>query len=146
MINKHQQLWGCHLEYVTKTVKSQILKPQTLRKASRWDLLKYSPHHQKYTFLMWLEWPNWPGYVWYPKTLAHSPLLTVLSLVREIVCSQYLPGRSNLDIDAPPMLRQRLIDWESLLPKEMQFQMPMIREAMFLVGMLHMAYKYVLLR
>lgn len=42
------------------------------------------------------------------------------------------------------MLRQRLIDWESLLPKEMHFQMPMTREAMFLVGMLHMAYKYVL--
>lgn len=44
------------------------------------------------------------------------------------------------------MLRQRLVDWESHLPKEMQFQMPMGREAMFLVGMLHMAYKYVVPR
>jgi hypothetical protein len=43
------------------------------------------------------------------------------------------------------MLRQRLVDWELILPKELQFQMPMSREAMFLVGMLHMAYKYVLL-
>lgn len=40
------------------------------------------------------------------------------------------------------MLHQRLIEWESNLPKELQFQMPMTREAMFLVGMLHMAYKY----
>lgn len=39
------------------------------------------------------------------------------------------------------MLHQRFIDWESHLPKEMQFHMPMRREAMFLVGMLHMAYK-----
>ncbi|KAJ5957943.1 hypothetical protein N7501_012222 [Penicillium viridicatum] len=62
-------------------------------------------------------------------------------LLREIVCSQYLPGRSKLDNDARPMLHQRLVDWESLLPKEMQFQMPMSKEAMFLVGMLHMAYK-----
>jgi hypothetical protein len=44
------------------------------------------------------------------------------------------------------MLRQRLVDWESRLPKEMQIQMPMSREAMFLVGMLHMAYKYVVPR
>jgi hypothetical protein len=44
------------------------------------------------------------------------------------------------------MLRQRLADWESRLPKEMLFQMPMSEEAMFLVGMLHMAYKYGLLR
>ncbi|CAI7642479.1 unnamed protein product [Penicillium crustosum] len=68
-------------------------------------------------------------------------------LLREIVCSQYLPGRSKLGNDARPMLRQRLIDWESLLPKEMHFQMPMTREAMFLVGMLHMAYNnlYILL-
>ncbi|KAF3007033.1 hypothetical protein E8E15_000258 [Penicillium rubens] len=68
-------------------------------------------------------------------------------LLREIVCSQYLPGRSKLDNEARPMLRQRLIDWESRLPKEMQFQMPMSREAMFLVGMLHMAYNnlYILL-
>nr|UPX44902.1 hypothetical protein FAC9M19_36 [Penicillium camemberti] len=45
------------------------------------------------------------------------------------------------------MLRQRLVDWESCLPKEMQFQMPTSREAMFLVGMLHMAYNnlYILL-
>jgi hypothetical protein len=44
------------------------------------------------------------------------------------------------------MLRQRLVDWESRLPKEMQFQMPMSRDSMFLVGMLHMAYKYAVLR
>ncbi|KAJ5494860.1 hypothetical protein N7463_010947 [Penicillium fimorum] len=68
-------------------------------------------------------------------------------LLREIVCSQYLPGRSKLDNEARPMLRQRLVDWESRLPKEMQFQMPMSRDAMFLVGMLHMAYNnlYILL-
>lgn len=51
VINKHRLLWDCHLEYVTKTVKSQILKLQTLRKASPWDLLKYFAHHQKYTLL-----------------------------------------------------------------------------------------------
>ncbi|KOS42193.1 hypothetical protein ACN38_g6949 [Penicillium nordicum] len=68
-------------------------------------------------------------------------------LLREIVCSQYLPGRSKLDNDARPILHQRLVDWESLLPKEMQFQTPIRRQAMFLVGMLHMAYNnlYILL-
>jgi hypothetical protein len=40
------------------------------------------------------------------------------------------------------MLHRRLIEWESNLPTELQFQMPMTREAMFLAGMLHMAYKY----
>ncbi|CAG8885675.1 unnamed protein product [Penicillium egyptiacum] len=76
-----------------------------------------------------------------------SHLLTDLSSVREIVCSQYLPGRSKLENGARPMLRRRLDDWRSRLPKEMQFQMPMSREAMFLVGMLHMAYNnlYILL-
>ncbi|KAJ9492392.1 hypothetical protein VN97_g842 [Penicillium thymicola] len=68
-------------------------------------------------------------------------------LLREIVCSQYLPGRSKLDNDARPILHQRLVDWESLLPEEMQFQFPMRRDAMFLVCMLHMAYNnlYILL-
>lgn len=65
------------------------------------------------------------------------------SLVREVVSSQYLPGRSRVENPSRPMLHQSLIDWESNLPKEMQFQSPMSREAMFLVGMLHMAYKYV---
>lgn len=65
------------------------------------------------------------------------------SLVREVVSSQYSPGRSRVENPSRPMLHQRLIDWESNLPKEMQFQIPMSREAMFLVGMLHMAYKYV---
>ncbi|CAG8417005.1 unnamed protein product [Penicillium salamii] len=69
------------------------------------------------------------------------------NLVREVVSSQYLPGRSKLENPERPMLHQRLVDWESNLPRDMQFQMPMSREAMFLVGMLHMAYNnlYVLL-
>jgi len=73
-------------------------------------------------------------------------ILIDLCLVREVVSSQYLPGRSKLNNPARPMLHQRLVDWESNLPKEMQFQMPMGREVMFLVGMLHMAYKYALLQ
>ncbi|KAJ5186103.1 hypothetical protein N7491_006026 [Penicillium cf. griseofulvum] len=74
-------------------------------------------------------------------------MIQLARLLREIVCSQYLPGRSKLDNEARPMLRQRLVDWESRLPKEMQFQMPMSRDSMFLVGMLHMAYNnlYILL-
>ncbi|KAJ5129134.1 uncharacterized protein N7515_005173 [Penicillium bovifimosum] len=68
-------------------------------------------------------------------------------LLREIVSSQYLPGRSKLDNPARPMLHRRLVDWESQLPKELHFQIPMNRDAMFLVGMLHMAYNnlYILL-
>lgn len=65
------------------------------------------------------------------------------SLVREVVSSQYSPGRSKVENPSRALLHQCLIDWESDLPKEMQFQMPMSREAMFLVGMLNMAYKYV---
>jgi hypothetical protein len=42
-----------------------------------------------------------------------------------------------------PILHQRLLDWESNLPPEMQFQPSMAREVMFLVGMLHMTYAYV---
>ncbi|KAJ5549672.1 hypothetical protein N7461_004370 [Penicillium sp. DV-2018c] len=68
-------------------------------------------------------------------------------LLREVVSSQYLPGRSKLDNSARPMLHRRLVDWESQLPKELRFQMPMNKDAMFLVGMLHMAYNnlYILL-
>lgn len=73
-------------------------------------------------------------------------LLTVSFSVREVVSSQYLPGRSKLDNAARPMLHQRLVDWESQLPDQLQFQISMRREAMFLVGMLHMAYKYAMLR
>ncbi|OQD80141.1 hypothetical protein PENANT_c039G09033 [Penicillium antarcticum] len=62
-------------------------------------------------------------------------------LLREIVSTQYLPGHSKLDNPARPMLHQDLIEWKSNLPRELQFQSPMTREAMFLVGMLHMAYK-----
>lgn len=73
-------------------------------------------------------------------------LLTVSLSVREVVSSQYLPGRSKLDNAARPMLHQRLVDWESRLPDQLQFQVPMRRDEMFLVGMLHMAYKYAMLR
>ncbi|CAG8049423.1 unnamed protein product [Penicillium olsonii] len=81
--------------------------------------------------------------------LPHEALLRTKrpNLVREVVSSQYLPGRSKLENPQRPLLHQRLVDWEAELPKEMHFQMPMSREAMFLVGMLHMAYNnlYVLL-
>jgi vacuolar-type H+-ATPase subunit I/STV1 len=63
--------------------------------------------------------------------------------VREVVSSQYLPGKSKLDNPLRPILHQRLLDWESNLPPEMQFQPSMAREVMFLVGMLHMTYAYV---
>ncbi|KAJ5358349.1 uncharacterized protein N7496_010762 [Penicillium cataractarum] len=61
-------------------------------------------------------------------------------LLREVVSSQYLPGKSKLDNPLRPVLHQRLLDWESDLPPEMQFQPSMAREVMFLVGMLHMTY------
>ncbi|OGE48940.1 hypothetical protein PENARI_c024G07349 [Penicillium arizonense] len=67
-------------------------------------------------------------------------------LLREIVSSQYLPGHSKLDNPARPMLHRCLTEWESNLPKELQFQIPMTREAMFLIGMLHMAYKPIFLQ
>lgn len=63
--------------------------------------------------------------------------------VREVVSSQYLPGKSKLENPLRPVLHQRLLDWESSLPSEMQFQPAMTREVMFLVGMLHMTYAYV---
>lgn len=66
------------------------------------------------------------------------------NIVREVVSSQYLPGKSKLDNPLRPVLHQRLLDWESNLPTEMQFQPSMAREVMFLVGMLHMAYAYVI--
>lgn len=64
--------------------------------------------------------------------------------VREVVSSQYLPGKSKLDNPLRPILHQRLLDWESNLPPEMQFQPSMAREVTFLVGMLHMTYAYVI--
>lgn len=64
------------------------------------------------------------------------------STVQEVVSSQYLPGRSKLDNPSRPMLHQRLLDWESSLTPEMRFEAPRGRDAMFLAGMLHMAYKY----
>lgn len=42
------------------------------------------------------------------------------------------------------MLHQRLLDWESNLEREMHFGASSERDVMFLVGMLHMAYKYVI--
>ncbi|KAJ5689855.1 hypothetical protein N7462_004247 [Penicillium macrosclerotiorum] len=71
----------------------------------------------------------------------------ILLLVRAVVCSQYLPGKSKLDNPSRPNLHQRLLDWEERLPPEMHFQPSMSRDVMFLVGMLHMAYNnlYVLL-
>lgn len=62
--------------------------------------------------------------------------------VREVVLSQYLPGRSKLENPSRPLLHQRLVDWESNLPKDMRFNPSMSRDVMFLIGMLHMAYKY----
>lgn len=61
--------------------------------------------------------------------------------VRDIVTSQYLPGRSKIDNPSRPALHQRLVDWEASLPAEMQLQVSANREAIFLVGMLHMAYQ-----
>ncbi|KAJ5162508.1 hypothetical protein N7492_007900 [Penicillium capsulatum] len=60
-------------------------------------------------------------------------------LLREVVTSQYLPGRSKLDNPSRPALHQRLVDWEAGLPADMQLHASVSREAMFLVGMLHMA-------
>ncbi|KAJ5111999.1 hypothetical protein N7532_000044 [Penicillium argentinense] len=67
--------------------------------------------------------------------------------LREVVTSQYLPGRSKLDNPQRPALHQKLVDWESALPTDMHFQSSSSRHVMFLVGMLHMAYNnlYVLL-
>lgn len=49
-----------------------------------------------------------------------------------------------MDNPSRPMLHQRLLDWESNLPKVMHFQASASRNVMFLVGMLHMAYKFVI--
>ncbi|KAJ5212797.1 uncharacterized protein N7498_004443 [Penicillium cinerascens] len=82
---------------------------------------------------------------------AHVPyvigMARLAKLLREVVSSQYLPGRSKLDNPSRPLLHGRLLDWESNLPMEMQFQSSMNRNVMFLVGMLHMTYNnlYVLL-
>ncbi|KAF3403537.1 hypothetical protein F1880_009645 [Penicillium rolfsii] len=67
-------------------------------------------------------------------------MVQLAKFLREVVSSQYLPGKSKLDNPLRPILHQRLLDWESNLPTEMQFQPSMTREAMFLVGMLHMTY------
>lgn len=64
--------------------------------------------------------------------------------MREVVSSQYLPGRSKLENPSRPMLHQRLLDWESHLEPEMHFGASRKREVMFLVGMLQMTYKYVI--
>lgn len=77
-----------------------------------------------------------------PSPLMNHHALRHLNLVRDVVSSQYLPGRSKLENPERPSLHRKLTDWEANLTKEMQFQMPMSREEMFLVGMLHMAYKY----
>ncbi|KAK9852150.1 hypothetical protein MYU51_008449 [Penicillium brevicompactum] len=54
-------------------------------------------------------------------------------LLRDVVSSQYLPGRSKLENPERPSLHRKLTDWEANLTKAMQFQMPMSREEMFLV-------------
>ncbi|OQD98976.1 hypothetical protein PENVUL_c067G08684 [Penicillium vulpinum] len=95
--------------------------------------------------------PTGPTEIFHTPPEVHIPyvigMAQLAKLLREIVCSQYLPGRSKLENAARPMLHQRLVDWESRLPKEMQFQTSMSRGAMFLIGMLHMAYNnlYILL-
>ncbi|KAJ5260556.1 hypothetical protein N7478_012161 [Penicillium angulare] len=61
-------------------------------------------------------------------------------LLRQVVSSQYSPSRAKLDNPSRPMLHQRLADWESQLPEQMQFSPSAKREVIFLVGMLHMAY------
>ncbi|KAJ5742025.1 hypothetical protein N7533_011434 [Penicillium manginii] len=68
-------------------------------------------------------------------------------ILREVIISQYLPGRSKLDNPRRPALHQKLVDWESNLPQEMHFQSSPSRQVTYLVGMLHMAYNnlYVLL-
>lgn len=42
------------------------------------------------------------------------------------------------------MIHQRLGYWEGNLPPELRFGASRQREVMFLAGMLHMAYKYVI--
>ncbi|KAJ5691696.1 hypothetical protein N7488_012431 [Penicillium malachiteum] len=68
-------------------------------------------------------------------------------LLREVVSSQYSPRRAKLDNASRPIIHERLSDWESKLPTEMQFGVSTEREVIFLVGMLHMTYNnlYVLL-
>ncbi|KAJ5086240.1 hypothetical protein NUU61_007547 [Penicillium alfredii] len=67
-------------------------------------------------------------------------MVQLARLLREVVLSQYLPGRSKLESPSRPLLHQRLMDWESNLPKDMRFNPSMSRDVMFLIGMLHMAY------
>ncbi|KAJ5307100.1 hypothetical protein N7476_007756 [Penicillium atrosanguineum] len=82
---------------------------------------------------------------------AHVPyvigMAQLAKLLREVVTSQYLPGRSKLDNPSRPLLRKRLTEWESNLPTEMRLEISTSRNVMFLVGMLHMAYNnlYILL-
>nr|ADO29927.1 hypothetical protein PP105 [Penicillium paxilli] len=68
-------------------------------------------------------------------------------ILREVVTSQYLPGRSKIDNPLRPALHEKLIKWESELPQEMNFQSSPSRQVTYLVGMLHMTYNnlYVLL-
>ncbi|KAJ5609838.1 hypothetical protein N7528_009104 [Penicillium herquei] len=63
------------------------------------------------------------------------------------LASQYSPRRAKLDNASRPIIHERLSDWESKLPTEMQFGVSTEREVIFLVGMLHMTYNnlYVLL-
>lgn len=67
--------------------------------------------------------------------------VTDITKVREVVTSQYLPGRSKLENPLRPALHQKLVEWEANLPQEMNFHLSSSRQVTYLVGMLHMAYK-----
>ncbi|KAJ5768746.1 hypothetical protein N7520_003305 [Penicillium odoratum] len=92
-----------------------------------------------------------PSEIFRKPPTAHVPyvigMAQLAKLLREVVSSQYSPCRAKLDKLSRPKLHQRLLDWESNLPKEMHFHTSTSREVTFLVGMLHMAYNnlYVLL-
>ncbi|KAJ5937079.1 hypothetical protein N7466_003529 [Penicillium verhagenii] len=98
-----------------------------------------------------VEHEDVPSEIFRKPPAAHIPyvigMAQLAKLLREVVSSQYSPGRAKLDNLSRPMLHQRLLDWESNLPTDMHFQTSSSRDVIFLVGMLHMAYNnlYVLL-
>lgn len=63
--------------------------------------------------------------------------------VRAIVSAQYLPTQSTADAPSRATLHQQLVEWESNLPNELRLGNNSTPSATFLVGLLHMTYKYV---
>lgn len=77
------------------------------------------------------------------QSAAMRPMLIIFSSVNAIVSTVYPPVQGPHIGHSRAYLQDWLNRWESSLPAELKLENATSRDSLFLVGMLHMSYKYV---